>query len=386
MEQDVDKLKASIGPGIDIINTLLQIESLERGASTQEGLQRILDQTGSILPTLDRVIAVLQKHDTTEKHIQDLLPMLARLTHQASKASTAQQVRALNAALTDLTGKVNQNASRDQVNDLAVFAEKSRSDQHHDSSAISTLIGHGMQELAELKQTAEASKRMLIMLVNQLPSGSAAASHDTAFLAHNITNQRQPSPEASASQSISLDSILQCLLEALRYSLNAVLLCLLYATPLFQACFQNINSISRAPRTLLDSNITFVDALNREFSLQYQQFRYWPVVSAWLQCQFQGCPGALRIFRGRFAMFKDMKSTGRGVMIPFGDWGRTVGPGQRVLMSMYIGHQHPAQGHWPLRNACPSCNFVDPRLHRTSIWTKWQVNIGAALHKVIIAN
>lgn len=368
LEQDVAKLKASISPGIDIINTLLQVESLERGASTQEGLQRILDQSGSIFSALDKVTTVLQSNATTETHTKDLLPILAHLKHQASYASTAQQVHSLNAALIDVSEKVNQNASRDQVNDLAVLAERIRADRHHDNSALSTFIGHGMQELAEFKEIAEASKCMLVTLVNQLPN--AATSHGTALLPHNITNQRQPSLEAIASHSSDWGSILQHLLEALRHALNAILLCLLCAKPFLQACFRSINAISRAPRVLLDSNITFVDALNREFSLQYQQFRYWPVVSAWLQCQFQDCPGALRISRGRFAIFKDMRLTGKGVMIPFGDWERTVRPGQRVLMSMYVSHQNLAQGHWPLRNACPSCGYLDAHLHRTSVWIK----------------
>lgn len=371
LEQDVAKLKASIGPGIDIINTLLHLESLKRVASTQEGLRRILDQTGRIWPALDKATAALQKHATIEKHIQGLTPTLAHLTRQVSRVSTAQQVHSMDAALADLKGKVDQNASRDQVNDLAVLAERMRADRQHDNSALSTLIGQGMQELAELKKIAEASKCMLVSLVNQLPNLSAPTSHGTALPVHDFTSQRQPSPEASASHSSNLISILQRLLEALRHGLNAILLCLLCAMPLLQACFRNINSISRAPRMLLDNNITFVDALNREFSLQYQHFRYWPVVSAWLQCQFQDCPGALRISRGRFAMFKDMRSTGRGVMIPFGDWERSVYPGQRVLMSMYVGHQNPAQGHWPLDSACPSCGFVDPHLQKKSIWTKW---------------
>ncbi|GAB7329339.1 hypothetical protein MBLNU13_g01135t2 [Cladosporium sp. NU13] len=370
LEQDVAKLKASISPSIDIINTLLQVESLERGASTQEGLQRILGQTGGIIPALDKVTAVLQRNATMEKHIQHILPVLTHLTHQVSHLSTAHQVHSIKASFTDLTGKADQNASRNQVNDLTLLAERIKADQHHDNYAISTLISLGMQELAESKQIAEASKCMLVTLVNQLPNGSTAASHDTTLLAHNSTNQRQSSAKAAASHSRALGAILQGLLEALRHGLNAILLCLLCATPFLQACFRSINSISRAPRMLLDSNITFVDALNREFSLQFQQFRYWSVVSAWLQCQFQDCLRALRISRGRFAMFKNMRFTGRGVMIPFEDWERTIGPGQRVLMSMYVGHQDPAQGHWPLRNACSSCGFVDAYLHRTSIWTK----------------
>jgi hypothetical protein len=327
LEQDVAKLKASISAGIDIINTLLQVESLERGASTQEGLQRILGQTEDIIPGLDKITAALQRSATAEKHIQNVLPTLAHLTHQVSRSPTAQQAHSMKASFTGFTGKVDQNASRDQVNNLTVLAERIKADQHHDNSAISTLIGQSMQELAEFKQIAETSKCMLVTLVDQLPNGSTATSRGTALLAHNSINQRRPSPQVSAYHSSNLGPILRRLLEVLRHGLNTILLCLLCATPLLQACFRSINSISRAPKMLIDSNITFVDALNREFTLQYQQFRYWPVVSAWLQCQFQDCPGALRISRGRFAVFKDMRFTARGVMIPFGDWERTIGPG-----------------------------------------------------------
>ena len=280
-----------------------------------------------MIPALDKVTAVLQRNATTEKRIQDMLPVLAHLPHQVSHSSNKQQVHFMTASLANLAGKVDQNASRDQVNDLAVLVERIKADQHHDKSAISTLIGHGMQDLAEFKQIAEASKCMLVTLINQLPSGSTATSRGTALLAHNITNQRQSSAKAAASHPKALGLILQRLLKVLHRGLNAILLCLLCATPFLQACFRSINSISRAPRMLIDSKLTFVDALNREFSLQFQQFRYLPVVSAWLQRQFQDCPGALRISRGRFAMFKDTRSTGRGAMIPFEDWESTIGPG-----------------------------------------------------------
>jgi hypothetical protein len=120
---------------------------------------------------------------------------------------------------------------------------------------------------------------------------------------------------------------------------------------------------------LLDSNITFVDALNREFSLQYQQFRYWPVVSAFLQCQFRDCPGALRITHGKFAVSKQMKATGRGVVIPSDKWEQLIRPGERVLMSMDIGHEGSVRRHTLTRNACTSCGFVEPR--SPPAWKKW---------------
>ena len=366
LEQDVAKLKASIGPGIEIINTLLQVESLQRDASTQEGLQRVFDQTASILPALGKVEALLQNAPTTEKYIQDLLPMLAHLTHQVSHSATSQEVKTLGAAFADVSRRFDQNASG-AIKDLVMLAEKMRADQQNDNTALSTLIGHAMQDLTDLKKTAEASNCMLVTLVNKVPNCDGPTSRGATPLA----NHPECSSEADASCSTHLVPTLYRLLESLRHGLSAIILCLLCVTPLLRACLRNVNSISRSPRMLLDSNITFIDALDREFSLQYQQFRYWLVVSAWLQCQFQDCPGALRISRGRFAMFKDMMSTGRGAMIHSSDWEHTVIPGQRVLMSMYVGHQDPVQGHWPLRNACPSCGFVHPGRHKSSVWIKW---------------
>lgn len=197
---------------------------------------------------------------------------------------------------------------------------------------------------------------------NMLPEPSGFIKEDLAADASESTSS---SIQSASRSTLLFDTtqatrFLRCLFDMLSSSLNAVLLLLLWTSPASRFRRRALPKITPLPSSLLDSNITFVDALNREFRLHYEQFRDWPVVSAWLQCRFQDSPGALRISWGRLAIFKDMRSTGRGVMIPFGDWERTTGPGQRVLMSMYIGHQDHAQGHWPLRNACPACGFVDP--------------------------
>jgi hypothetical protein len=162
-----------------------------------------------------------------------------------------------------------------------------------------------------------------------------------------------------------------CLLEELRGTLNSIILFFLLFGPVLQLCLRTLDTLPRFPKILLDSNITFVDALGRESSLQYQQFRYWPVVSAFLQCQFRDCPGALRITHKRFAVFKEMKSTGRGVMIPFDEWEKMIRPGQRVLMSMLIDQQSSTPGLSPTRNACPSCGFEDSRSFDSPVWKKW---------------
>jgi hypothetical protein len=210
-------------------------------------------------------------------------------------------------------------------------------------------------------------KVMLPRASGFIEEGGTPAAHKSVDPSSQLSVSRSALPFDNEQAGL----FLRCLLEMLGTSLNAILLMLMWTVPAMRYSKRVLASIPHPPSGLLESNIIFVDALNREFPLQYQQFRHWSVVSAWLQCQFQDCPGSLRVAHKRFAVFKDMKSTGRGVMIPFEEWEQMITPGQRVLMSMYVGQHNLAQGHWPLHNACPSCGFVDPNPHKTSVWTKW---------------
>jgi hypothetical protein len=349
LEQDVAKLKASIGSGIEIINTLLQLESLERSTTTHGCVERILDQTSRVLPVVEQIAAFLQSNVATKQHAQDVPPLLAQFKCELSRAATAQQVQSLASALTGLSGALDDTATKDQTNGLATLIE-------------------------DIKRTAESSNLMLTTLIDRTPNLSGrdvqapTRIRTTATSISKDLHQPQRSSGTNLSRRISPNTAWRCLLEALRRALGGILLFFLWLNPTFQLCLRSINTISRFPTMLLDSNITFVDALNREFSLPYQHFRYWPVVSAFLACQFRDCPGTLRITHSRFAVFKEMKTTERGVMIPFEEWEQMVGPGQRVLMSMYA-----TRGHWPILNICPSCGFADFR-HRVlgdSVWTRW---------------
>lgn len=371
LEEDVAKLKATIGPGIEIINTLLQIESLERGAITQGNLEQVAGQMRRILPAVDQISASLQTNMATGKHIQDL-PTLAHLRSELSQIATAQQMRSLTSALADLSGKLDNTATRDQANGLAVLVADTRTEQSNGTAALSTLAEHSVKEMIELKRIAEGSNLMLATLMHRMPphaSVQAIQSPGTVIL--DDSNQPHGLPGTNLLHPISSVLVWQSLLEALRRSVDAILLFFFCFGPAFQLCLKTMNTISRSPKMLLDSNITFVDALNREYSLQYQQFRYWPVVSAFLQCQFRDCPGSLRITHKRFAVFKEMRSTGRGVMIPFDEWERLVQPGQRVLMSMYIGQEGSTRGHLTTGNVCPSCGFEEPRSLDSPVWKKW---------------
>jgi hypothetical protein len=229
-----------------------------------------------------------------------------------------------------------------------------------------------VKELVGFKKITESSNLMLETLMQRIPphlSGRVIQSPGMVIL--DDANSSNSSSGADPSRPISSNLVWRGLLEALRRALDGLLLLFLWFGPAFQLCLRTLNTMPRSPTMLLDSNITFVDALNREFSLQYQQFRYWPVVSAFLKCEFRDCPGALRITHKRFAIFKEMRSTGRGVMIPFDEWEQQVRPGQRVLMSMYIGQEGYTPGHWPARNVCPSCGFEEPRSLDSPVWKIW---------------
>lgn len=159
------------------------------------------------------------------------------------------------------------------------------------------------------------------------------------------------------------------LLEALRGGLNAIVLMLIWLAPAIRIYLRTLNTIARPPTQLLDSNFTFVDVLDQEFSLQYQQFRFWPVVSAWLECQFRDCPGSLRINRELFSIFEDVQSTESAVMIPPDEWEVSICPGKRVLMSMYVGEHQAGREDWASQQACPSCSQPGQRARQT--WEKW---------------
>jgi len=368
LEEDVAKLKASIGPVLEIINTLLQIESLGRGAVTQESLDRIAQQLGRVLPAVDNIATFFQSHFATGKHIQDL-PTQAHLRSELSQTATAQQMRSLASAVAGISSRLDSTATRDQANGLATLGQDIKTEQSNGTAALSMLAENSVQELTGLKKIVESSNLMLETMMQRIPVHPIRSPGT-----RSMDNSNQPhGPSGTVlSQPIIFVLVWQDLIAALRHALDAILLFFLWFGPAFQLCLRTLKAMPRSPSMLLGNNITFVDALNRNFSLQYEQFRYWPVVSAFLQCKFQNCPGALRITHKRFAVFKEMRSTGRGVMIPFDEWEQMIRPGQRVLMSMFIGQEGSnVPGHSPTRNACPSCGFEDSRSFDSPVWKKW---------------
>jgi hypothetical protein len=218
--------------------------------------------------------------------------------------------------------------------------------------------------------SAHQVDRLMLLVENfkiMSPPGLEESSDQTHPIIQSCNNQHSISPPLAQH----IKSWIQYFLDTLLTKLNTLLVMLLWTIPAYQIFARTLATFTRSPSMILDSNITFVDALNRDFTLPYQHFRYWPVVSAWLQCQFQNCPGAMLISQKKFAIFKDMSSSRRGIMIPFDQWERTVFPGHRVLMSIYIGQQGSTRSQSSTRNFCPSCGLEDSRAPDGSVWAKW---------------
>lgn len=173
--------------------------------------------------------------------------------------------------------------------------------------------------------------------------------HDSAFtrFANDDTSESSTTIPADVQpvvlQSSSLSAteltklLLQCLLELLRTKIIATLAMLLWTIPDFRAFVRSLGTFARQPSMLLDSNITLVDALNREVSPPYQWFRKWPHMLAHLQYEFKGTPGEYHVSHDLFDMFHESRGSESAVIISAEQWEGFVSPGMRILMSMVLG-------------------------------------------------
>lgn len=366
--EEVAKLKASIGAGIGILNTLLEVESLERGELMQKDIQRVIGQTERVLPAMDVMARSLQSSLATKKQSHDLQHSLEQLTNSLRPVATTHQAQTLINASEDLSTQIESTATKHQAGNLAKLMENFRLEQNNERTTLLSLSRGSVDELRELRKLTRDSNLMLLSLVKPQPAGSGNLARPD-----QDTTQLQLSPSDNSSQNTLVFDIthIKNLLEALRRGLNAIILMFLWLSPAFQICRRTLATISRPPTMLLDSNIILVDAFNREFSLQYQQFRYWSVVSAWLECQFRDSPGLLRVTHRKFAISRNMRLTGRGSMITSTEWESSVLPGQRVLMSMDVGDHVAGQQKVPLHNACPFCGYSQRGLAACYVWVKW---------------
>lgn len=150
-------------------------------------------------------------------------------------------------------------------------------------------------------------------------------------------------------------------LDALNNGLRASVLAFLRFWPLLRSCLRTLTAICRAPGLSPENNIYFEDALGRSLTLDYGQFRHWPVMLVWLQCNFKGCPGEQRVMREHFQIVDLKTDQGSDYTDPVSAWERFSRPGSRLAMSMMCSLKSAA---------CPKgCGFEGACDDRR--WQKW---------------
>lgn len=355
LEEDVAKLKASIGPVLECLNTLLLIESLRNDESTQKDTKQVMNHVAHILPLVENTASFVRSNVATQNQIKDL-----RQTMITASA--------------ELSDRANNTTTKDQADRLLSLMQNVQKNQSSGQATLLSLTQSNKRGKNELQRLSEQSNHILVSISERIDkllvvTETATPEAKGTIAGDAIKSQRLPSEKSCQTMSTLATTHLQDLLATLQRGLFATIALLLWLTPAFKIWMRTLTTVSRSPTLLLDSNITFVDALDRQFSLPYQQFRYWPVVSAWLNCQFKDCPGSLRIAHQQFAIFREMQLSGRGLIIPTDAWENTVRPGQRVLMSM---HHTRNRADRMAQQVCPSCGFVAQLVGKEcTVWTKW---------------
>lgn len=105
---------------------------------------------------------------------------------------------------------------------------------------------------------------------------------------------------------------------------------LLLAIPQMVLLYRVLRRLPQAISLVLHDNITFEDALGRVQSLQFQQFKHWPVFEASLRCKFEGLPGTRKVLDGKYVLTSPKCID----ILDAKNWSRSIQPGIVVKMAI----------------------------------------------------
>lgn len=355
LEEDVKHLRNSIGTGLDTINILLQLEVMERGVTAQEDVTRIRELAQKSMPVLERIEQTVNQSVVSRKHIDDVVIKLSSIQQQLQYLLSAEIADQIAASSSGLSATLVKTATKDQIDKMVPLLKVLQSRQ--DSERIASIARD--QEILELRRATAESQRMLVSIADDVLAGRASS----RLLHSDVQTGALQDDVAPDHQSAILH--IQTFTNMLREGRNALLFVFLIASPIVQAFMRPLGAIIRNPRLLTDTRITFIDALNRELSLDYEHFCYWPVLLARLQVQFKGLPGEELVARSRFALLAQPERAGKGTLIPTQDWERSIFPGCRIVMSMLVDQQpHHTK-------TCVNCGSEAWYEYGTPLWYLW---------------
>ena len=124
------------------------------------------------------------------------------------------------------------------------------------------------------------------------------------------------------------------ILEAFVVSFLVYFKALLIAIPQLVLVHRMLQRLPAVISLALNDNITFEDALGRVQSLQFQQFRHWPVFEASLRCHFDQLPGLRQILCGNYVL----TLPNQGIEISARNWAAIIRPGVLIEMAIVLTH------------------------------------------------
>jgi hypothetical protein len=178
VEEDVAKLKAAIGPGFATIETLLQVESLEKGAATQVEMQHVAHLAQRTVSLTEQVRSVLQRQTSSIDIRCDKLDRIAAgMTEESRKVvqylpllATRDQMRDLESKFDRLSTAVDPRTAVDQAHHMESLLHDLSSTQKRNHTEMST---RSLDSVRLLQSTDEKVDDLRIQMNGLLTTLSA---------------------------------------------------------------------------------------------------------------------------------------------------------------------------------------------------------------------
>ena len=315
VEKELSKLKASIGPVLQAIEVLLQLESLERIDDISRATKHSFDCAQKTLVSVDDLKSSLWSKVATKDQLAEI-PML--------------------------------------INDLSV----QRSTKDDKLFEITTSTQANVQELKTRLVMHEHFLTTMAYRLNIPMDGESSSCMIPAGTGMLLDESRLKAAEPDAPQNVQL----AIMLLAIRKGITELIILLLCLLPTVQRFLRiAFTSIAMAPTLLLSDNIHIEDALGRSLSLPYQHFRSWSTLQSRLVESFIGHPGEMKVKNNEFHM-ANLLTRGEFALTQT-KWERAIFPGAKLAMSMQLKDRH-------LPQTCPRCSIRDLEAS-VDTWKTW---------------
>jgi hypothetical protein len=336
VEEEVAKLKADIGPLLEAISVLLQIESREQGAATHDAVKTLVDDVTS---GFDRMMLAVQEQALATRRIDlrttDMQLDTQTVVQQLPQLPTSIQLDELLSTTGGISAKVDLTATKDQIDRLASPMPASLV-THMTTTAVtkrqSVRILHMGCATQDFQNVIQIPDRSHFDPTTTPTFDSPAPMPPTSRKPRSMQSHRSDQSKPADSQ-VYCRSQSQMLLSSICRLLVSAVMALVLLFPNMQSQLRTFMTLLKTPQLLSSNSITIIDALGRTKLLPYEYFCNWNLVQPWLEHVFKGSPGESRVHQGHFALF-EYKNNKPGQEIYKRAWERSVFPGDEFVMSM----------------------------------------------------